>query len=198
MPYFTTEELRTLPDMEDEERFPDERLVDAHDWIVAIIERECDTSFIPTEVTERLNGTGRDALFLSSPYVQSVESVTVDSVAMTVDEVASLYLQAGVLYYGTGSWWPATTRGNVVVSYTAGYSETPPADLKQAALRGARNWVLTTDAWSGADVRSTSITNDFGNINLAVANANGMPTGIPDVDATITAWAQRVRVPKVS
>ena len=42
MPYFTTAELRDLPDM-DAGRFSDDRLEAAHDWIVSIIERECDT-----------------------------------------------------------------------------------------------------------------------------------------------------------
>ena len=84
------------------------------------------------------------------------------------------------------------------MTYTAGYSAAPPADLKQAALRAARNWLLTGDAWSGADTRATSITNDYGNIQLSVASADGRPTGLPDVDATITAWARRVRVPRVS
>lgn len=198
MPYFTTAELRALPDMEDEDRFPDDRLVEAHDWIVAIIERECETSFVPTEVTETLTGSGRQALFLSSPYVRSVSAISVDNVALSTLEVDTMLIESGVLYYPTGAYWSASARGNIAVTYEAGYSETPPTDLKQAALRAARNWLLTTDAWSGADVRSTSITNDYGNINLAVASVNGMPTGIPDVDATIMSWAQRVRVPKVS
>ena len=198
MPYFTTAELRALPDMDDATRFPDARLVAAHDWIAAIIERECGTSFVEVARTETVNGSGRDVLFLSDPYVRSVTALSVDGVAATVDEVASIFVQNGALYYSTGAYWPATTRGNVTVSYTSGYATSPPADLKQAALRAARNWVLTTDSWSGVDTRATSITNEYGNVNLAVASADGRPTGLPDVDATITAWARRVRVPSVS
>jgi hypothetical protein len=67
MPYFTTTELRALPDLD---RFPDARLDEAHDWIVSIIERECDTAFIPTTVTgERLTGSGLDGLRLRNAYV---------------------------------------------------------------------------------------------------------------------------------
>ena len=196
--YFDTTELRALPDVDDESRFTDAELVAAHDWIVAIIERECETSFIGGSVTETLNGSGGSALFLSEPYVQSVESVTVDGVALTSAEIAVLLVQNGAVYYSSGAYWPASARGNITVTYTAGYSAAVPEDLKQAALRAARNWLLTTDAWSGVDTRATSISNEYGNIQLSIASADGRPTGIPDVDATITAWARRVRVPRVS
>jgi hypothetical protein len=198
VPYFTTAELRALPDMDDAARFPDERLEAAHDWIVAVIERECETTFIAENVTETLNGSGGPAQFLSSAYVQSVTSGTVDGVSLTAPELAGILIEHGVLYHSNGAHWSSTTRGNVVITYVAGYSTTPPADLKEAAMRGARNWLMTNDAWSGADSRATSITNDYGNIALSVASADGRPTGWPDVDATITAWARRVRIPKVS
>ena len=197
MPYFTTAELRALPDLSDTSRFPDARLVAAHDWVVAIIERECGTSFIATTVTETLNGTGTAALFLSSPYVRSVTSVSVDDVALTAPELADVLIQHGALYYSNGTYWSQATRGNVTVVYTAGYSTAPPADLKEAALRGARNWLLTNDAWSGKDTRATSITNEFGNMQLSVAGPD-RPTGLPEVDATIMAWARKVRIPGIA
>lgn len=199
MPYFTTAELRALPDLVGAEtRFPDERLVEAHDWIVAIIERECGTSFIETTVTdERVTGSGVNGLALANPYVRTVTSVTVDDTAYTEPEVEAIVLEAGFLYLDNYSTWPTTTRGNVTVSYTYGYSTTPPADLKQAALRAARNWLLTMDTWSGADTRATSISNEFGNMQLSVPG-EGRPTGIPDVDAVIMGWARRVRVPVVA
>ena len=197
MPYFTTAELRALPDLSDTVRFPDARLVAAHDWIVAIIERECGTSFIATAVTETLNGNGQAALFLSSPYVRSVTSVTVDDVALTAPELADVLIQHGALYYSNGTYWSQSTRGNVTVAYTSGYSAAPPADMKEAALRAARNWLLTNDAWSGKDTRTLSITNEFGNMQLSVAGPD-RPTGLPEVDATITAWARKVRIPGIA
>lgn len=197
MPYFTTAELRALPDLSDTSRFPDARLEAAHDWIVAIVERECDTSFVGVSTTERLSGDGTDTLFLSAPYVLSVESATVDDVALTADELADLFVESGVLYRPTGYQWASTARGNITVTYTAGYSATPPADLKEAMLRGARHWLLTMDGWSGVDERSLSMSNDYGNIQLATAG-EGRPTGLPAVDATIMGWARKVRVPKVA
>lgn len=199
MPYFTTAELRTLPDIVGQVvRFPDPRLVEAHDWIASIVEREAGTSFIVTTVTgERLTGSGTDGLRLPNPYVRTVTAITVDGTAYTTSEVAAVYVDAGHLYLADGYTWPTTSRGNITVTYTYGYSPTPPADLKQAMLRAARNWLLTMDTWSGADVRSTSISNEFGNIQLSVPGER-RPTGIPDVDATIMAWADRVRVPAMT
>lgn len=198
MPYFTTAELRTLPDVNDVARYPDARCVAAHDWIVAIIERECGTSFIETTRTETVSGAGDDGLFLSDPYVRTVTAATIDGTALTAGEVSALIVERGVVYRPNGVRWPATARGNVEITYTAGYSAVVPGDLKEAAMRAARYWLVTFDAWSGTDERQTSLTNDYGNINLAVASPDGRPTGLPTADATITAWARRVRVPSVA
>jgi hypothetical protein len=193
--YFTLAELRSLSDVD---RFDDDRLEEAHDWIVGIIERECDTAFVVTPVSnEQLSGDRTDTLRLRNAYVRTITAVTVDGTAYDSPTLAGLYLEDGYLYQPAGSVWSNTSRGNVLVSYDHGYSTAPPADLKQAALRAARQWVLTTSAWSGADSRATAISNEYGNIQLTVAGEN-RPTGLPDVDATIMAWAQRVRVPKVA
>ena len=198
MPYFTTAELRALPDMEDVLRFPDARLDAAHDWIVSIIERECETAFIvKTATDERRTGGGVDYLRLQNAYVREVTDVTVDSVAYSVDEVAALLVEDGYLYQALGVTWPTTARGNVLVTYTYGWSEEPPADLKEAAMRGARNWLLTQHAWSGVDSRATSISGQDGTFTISTPGED-RPTGWPDVDATIVAWRNRVRVPKVA
>lgn len=194
MPYFTTAELRALPDMGDTTRYTDARLTAAHDWVAGVIFRECGTSFVAESVTERLDGGGTDTLILSRPYVLSITSASVGGVALTQAELDALFLRGGLLYRPTGYTW-ASGRGNVTVTYSAGYATAPPADLKEAALIAARYHLLTTDGKSGASDRATSITNEFGNIQLSTASADGRPTGLPEVDATITAWARRVRMP---
>lgn len=189
--YFETAELRSLPDLDDSARFPDARLDAARAWVVSLIERECDTSFVETEVTETLDG-GCGLLVLASAYVRSVTSVEVEGVAVDPD---AYKVRHGLLTQRSGAPWG---YGDVTVTYVAGYSATPPPDLKEAAMRAARNWLLTGDAWSSSiDSRATSMTNDYGNINLSTPG-DGRPTGLPDVDSTIMAWARRVRVPKVS
>lgn len=199
MPYFTTAELRALPDLNDTARFPETRLVAAHDRIAALIRRECETSFVVETITdERVSGSDLTGLSLSDPYVRSITTITVDGVEWDEDAVAGVIIDDGFLYQPGDARWSCTSRRNVVVTYTAGYTDTPPADLKEAALRGARHWCLTMSAWSGVDSRATSITNEQGNIALMTASADGRPTGLPDVDSTIVAWARKVRIPKVS
>lgn len=199
MPYFTVADLRALPDMDDSSRFlTDERLQAAHDWIASLIRRECDTSFVvETVVDELVTGRGSCGLRLADPYVRTVTAVSVDGADWDAAAVAAVVVDAGFIYQLGDLAWPIG-RKNIKVTYTAGYSTEPSADLREAALRAARNWLLTMDGWSGVDERSTSITNDYGNVNLSVASADGRPTGLPMADATITAWARRVRVPKVS
>ena len=197
MPYFTSAELRALPDLESAQRFPDARLVAAHDWIVGVVERECRTTFVVESASVRLSGDGTGTLRLPVPYVRTIESVTVDGTAYTPGELAGLYLEADFLYQPAGHRWPTTTRGNITVAYTAGYSTAPPADLKEAMLRGARQWLLTMDGWTGTDERALSISNDYGNITLSAPGPD-RPTGLPQVDATIMAWARKVRVPRVA
>lgn len=197
-PYFTTAELRALPDMQDATRFPDARLTAAREWVEAIIERECGTSFVHRTVTdERLTGSGTDVLALGEVYVRAVSAVTVDSVAYTGPEVTALYVAEGLVYAGTGTTWAATSRGNVTVTYTHGWSTEPPADLKEAAMRAARNWLLSQHAWSGLDSRTTSLSNSDGTFTISTPGQD-RPTGWPDVDATIIAWRDRVRVPNVA
>lgn len=195
MPYFETAELRALPDLlDEEERFPDERLVEAHDWIVEIVERECGTAFIATTVTaELVSGSGCNGLRLANPYIQSVTAITVDSVAYTSPQVAAVVPDNGYLYLADNAVWPTTARKNVSVTYVHGYSTTVPADLKQAMLRAARNWLLTMDAWSGKDSRATTISNEDGTFQLSTAGP-GRPTGLPDVDAVIMGWAKKTNV----
>jgi hypothetical protein len=195
VPYFTSDDLLALPDLS---RFTEDRLTAAHDWIAAIVERECETSFIVSTTTdERLSGGGLDYLRLNQAYVRSVTAVTVDGVAYDAGQLAALFVEDGYLFAAAGATWPTTSRGNVLVSYTYGYSTTPPDDLKEAMLRGARYWLLSGDAWSPSDSRSTGISNEFGNITLSVAGED-RPTGVPNVDSTIMAWARKVRVPKVA
>lgn len=197
--YFTEAELRALPDLDDADspHYDTDRLQAAHDWIAGIVERECDTSFVVRTITaERTTGSDLTYLRLRDPYARAVTAITVDGLVYDAGQIAALYLEDGYLYAASTTVWPCTNRGNITVTYTAGYATEPPADLKEAMMKGARNWVLTSAAWSGKDSRATAINNEFGNIQLSTASLD-RPTGLPDVDATIMAWARRVRVPKV-
>jgi hypothetical protein len=179
--YFTLDELKALPDLE-AARYDDETMERAAAYIEAVIERVVGTSFVPRTKTVTLNGTGAD-LVLPDAYVLSVVGVTVSEVA-GADPTS---FDNGVL---TGTW--ASGTRNVVVEYTTGYSETPPADIKEAALEGTRARLLDTASNAKVNDRTTSTTNDVGGTTSYVLAGVDRPTGYPTVDAVILGWRDKL------
>ena len=90
--------------------------------------------------------------------------------------------------------WLMYGFGVVDVRYEAAYTDTCPGDLREAASQAARFRLLQTDGASGIPNRATSMTNEFGNVQLSTAGKD-RPTGIPDVDAVINSYAQQARIP---
>lgn len=185
--YFTLNELRALPDMSSAVTYPDATCEAAAARVVAIIERFCQTSFVARTVTDERHDGGGYEIFLDRPWVLSVTSATENGTAVT----DTLRVKAGrVLRYATGSYTPkAWLPGcdNITVTYQSGYSSSVPADVKDAALQATRYRLLTSNANAGMNDRATSITNEFGNINLATATRDA-PFGLPEVDSIIVGW----------
>jgi hypothetical protein len=190
--YFTEAELLALPDMSGE---TSARITAAAAWAVGVIEREVGASFIARTVTAEIHDGGTDAIVLDKPYVISVTSATEDGVTVT----DTLRVRHGILrrFSGATSFTPITWTsgvGNVSVTYQAGYSSTPPADIKEAALAATRWHLLEGRANNVHSPRQTSITNDMGGtVNFAVAGTD-RPTGYPDVDAVIIGWRDQLDV----
>lgn len=186
--YFTEGELRALPHLADTGKYPDERCEAAAAHIVGIIEREVRTSFIARTVTDELyDGTGCDTLVLRKAHVLSVTSVSVAGISVPGPFTA----RGGVLRRSSGVW--PVGIDNVSVTYEAGYSATPPPDIKEAALAGTRAYLLSTAPASAMDARRTSLSTEQGTVQFTVAGSD-RPTGYPDVDATIIAWRDKLGV----
>lgn len=187
--YFTKAELQALPDMSGETEL---RILGAAAWAVGIIEREAGTSFVARTVTDEEHDGGGDAILLDTPYVVSVTSVEESGVAVT----DTLRVKRGVLRrYASGASTPgrwATGTGNVLVTYEAGYSETPPPDIKEAALAATRWHLLEQRANNVQSPRQTAISNEMGGTTSFVTADEDHPTGYPDVDATIVGWRTRL------
>ena len=191
--YFTLTEFRLLPDMDDATAYPEAAVLAAAAYVTAVIERECGTSFVSRTVTGEEHDGGGYAVVLSRPHVLSVSSATEDGVAVTDD----LRVSSGVLRkFSADDFVPiacAAGVGNVSVTYAAGYSTTPPADIKSAAMYGTRARLLEKAASSGMDERRTSLNTDMGVINYTVAGQDN-PTGYPQVDAVILGWRNKLNV----
>lgn len=194
--YFTKAELQALPDMSGE---TEARILAAAAWITGVIERVVGTSFVARTVAGEVHDGSARGIILRSPYVLSVTSATEDGVAVTDD----LRVTSGILrrYSDATSYTPVgwtSGRGNVSVTYKAGYSAAPPADIKEAALAAARWHILEQRASNVHSPRQTSITNEMGGtVNFAVAGTD-RPTGYPDVDAVIIGWRDKIYVPGVA
>lgn len=192
--YFTLAELSALPNMA-EGRYTDARKEAAAAYVVGIIEREVGTSFIARTVTAESHDGGCDEIVLSQPHVLSATSATEDGVTVT----DTLRVQSGILrrFSSATDFIPlqwSTGVGNVLVTYQAGYSTTPPADIKEAALQATRWRLLATNSNSDMQARQTSQSNDLGGTtNYAVAGTDH-PTGYPEVDAVIVGWRDRLDV----
>lgn len=192
--YFSEQELRALPDMSDEDRFPLARVEAVAAEVVSTIEQTVGTSFVGRPVDDEVYDGGQGGVLLRSPYVLSVTSATADGVAVT----DTLRVRAGgiVYRYATGALTPTAWpwgAGNLAVHYVAGYSEVPPSDIKAAALRATRALLLRDDSSSGIEDRETSMTADGTTITLSQAGED-RPFGFPSVDAVIVRWRNQLDV----
>lgn len=184
--YFTLAELRALPDMSAE---TEPRILAAAAWAVGIIEREVRASFIARTITDEAHVGGSGPVILQKPFVLSVTSVSLNgsAVAGTFSSSAGVLRMAGSTYLPSGS-------PDVLVTYQAGYSATPPPDIKEAALQATRWHLLEGRASNVHSPRQTSMTNEMGGtVNFAVAGTD-RPTGYPEVDAVIVGWRNKLDV----
>jgi hypothetical protein len=186
VPYFTPEDLRDAYEPLTVDRYSDEKLTRAHDAVVATIERVCHTSFVTRTYTDTRFADGTRLHALDAAYVQEIVSVTVDGILVE----SGVQLQPGDTLLRDRPWPSGQT---VAVTYRAGATATCPADLKDAGMEAARQRLLERNT-AGVPSRALSITNEFGNVNLASASAD-RPFGIPDVDAVIIGYRNEYRVP---
>lgn len=171
------------------DKYPTETLKIVRSWVEDVIEgpRAASVAFVPRSRRLRLNGTGRNALAVPNLNLRTVESVTVDGVTWTPEEVATLTVDDGVIWLGTGSpvqSWPAGVR-NIVIHYTHGM-EVPPGAITRAALMLARDYLVKSDIPGRAT--ATSIGDQL--FRITVAGRDGV-TGLPEVDAAIAQFGRK-------
>lgn len=181
--YFTLAEFRALPNGTE---WSDAEVTDAAAYVTGVIERECQTSFVPRTVTGETH-EGCRTIYLDRPYVRSLTSVTENGV--TVD-VNTLSVSAAGMLRRAGAFWRPWLYGTVVVTYEAGWSATPPDDVKSAALTGTRCRLLTREV-TQVDLPTGSVTTRAGTI-LYTPPDRDHPTGFPDVDSVIVAWRDKL------
>lgn len=184
--YFTTDELRALPQMATQDAT---RVTAVAAYVTAVIEREVGTSFIERNQTETHDGGVSS--FVISPFARSLTSVTVDGVALTVGDLS---LRSGVVRYKNGGTFGGTID-DIVVVYVDGYSTTPPADIKEAALQATRARLLETDSNAIMNDRRSSVAHEAGGTTTFVLpGSTDHPFGYPSVDAVVCGWRNKLKV----
>lgn len=169
---------------ENVDKYPTETLKVVRAWVEDVIEsaRAANVAFVPRARRVVLNGTGRTALMLPDLELRTVESVTVDGIAWTNEQVAALTVDDGVVW--ATEPWPEGVR-NVEIHYTHGH-DFPPGAITRAALMLAREYLVKTDIPGRAT--ATSIGDQL--FRLTIAGRDGV-TGLPDVDAAIAQFGRK-------
>lgn len=196
--YVTVDEVRALPGMADDGKYPDTDVEAAIAWFETKFEGYVGVAFVRREATERLAG-GCTSIWLNHWPVRSVTAVRsftspTANTAFTVDEVADLLIDdtGAVRRYAAG-YWPA----DVELDYTHWLTATAPADVKDAALVAVSE-KLTEDANRGARAnRQFAVATQEGIVRSSMPG-DGRPFGIPVVDQVANDYRNRYRAPAMA
>lgn len=194
--YFSIDELRNFPSLNDATKFPVEKLVEARRIAEELIELATGVAWVPRYEFQRVKGTGTTQLLIDWPQLRAVRGGKIftsadnfDSLTQTdIDSIAPNELPVANL--SNGRFWIKTyvPWQNIEIEYEHGF-DAPPADLKDAALQYARYWLLGDS--KRISPRALDITNEMGTIRYSQPG-EGRPTGIPDVDAVIMLHSRRI------
>jgi hypothetical protein len=156
--------------------YPTATVVDMRTTVEQALEDACSVAFVPRYSVETVNGVYGDRLALRWARVRSIRTVTVDDVAgVPADYVA---LREGMVY-ASSTWW-TSGYGNVTVGYEHGY-DTPPGEMKRAALLLAKHWITP----GSADDRAINVTNDSGTYALFQTGVRGHQFPLPFVQTAV-------------
>ena len=141
-----------------------------------------------------LFGNDTTRLFLPDIHVNLIRTVEyrggdeTDWTAFDSDEMDDLSItDSGVLKRRTDGDWEEGTEYRVTYEY--GY-DAPPLPVKRAALRLLTSYLgATHSSW---DPRATSMSTEAGVISLATPGRAGSIFGLPEVDAIIHRYSERV------
>lgn len=194
--YVTIDDVRALPNLGDEDRFPVAALSDARDWFETTFEDYVGMAFVPRTATERLRG-GCSSIMLKHWPVRSVTAVrsfttaTVSTV-FTADELADLLVDdsGSIARYSLG-YWPA----DIELDYEHGQTA-PPADIKRAALVAIQEKLMEDN--SGRPTDRTYGTATDGVFVRSILPGPDKPFGLASVDEVANRYRAKYRVPAIA
>lgn len=210
--YVTLAEIRALPNLGDETKFPADDLAGAREAFETTFEEYCGMAFVPRTSTYRRQELGRASLLphyrpLALPHypVTAITAVRVYTTASEFEEITSDQLAlilpspTGVLVYAAGGFWPAAAAGfwpwpvwmAIEVDYVHGQAA-PPADVKRAAKVAIQQQLL--EDYSGTPTNRTYGTVKEGTfVRALLADGEKHPFGLAEVDAVAVRYRDRYR-----
>jgi hypothetical protein len=198
--YFTLAELRALPDVSSAVKYPDATVEAAAAYVVGRIESFVDSTFIPRSVIEVYDGVEANrsptpTVALRKRHPVQVTALTesgnvYDAGALAELVIDGIFLRRRV----SGSWvsWRPWQPGlqNLSITYTAGFSTVPPADVKETALWATRDRLITLVSSASHNERARAVTNEYGTTSLATADEDH-PFGLPAVDSVLAEYRSK-------
>ena len=184
---FTEPELRQLHggDLSDTATFTDQQIHEARERITDAFEQICGVSFVPRWRRDRLQGSGSAKLVVARPRIGKILKADIGGTALDVSKLTPDPLLP-VIWRSDGIWTaPSNGAPNVTVSYRHGH-ETPPDEIRRAALILARVTLLKDVTGAGIPEQASSWNDGTGQFVAFAANDQaGRWFGIPAVDTTL-------------
>lgn len=203
---FTVSEVRAYPyrgelPLADDSVYSTAAITAAESAIRELFERACGVAFIPTTVTEELDGTCSRLLRVSkkNPALESprrpltLSAASIDGTALTATELAAVKAHPdGRLVRTDGLTWSSSTGYQdlaVSVTYVHGWASVPDM-INEAALR------LLCVMLIGSDVPESAISFSDGGASYQFARPGRAPhwTGIDYVDSRLAMFAENTVV----
>lgn len=187
----TVEEIRNQRNLElNTAKFPNDLLIDARTWFEDLCARHVKgTSFVRRYQRDTFKGESTGTVLLSKMLPRSIIAVSESGTALTSTDWEDWQLDdSGKLTRNTDVFDPPTptvAQRNISIAYEYGF-DSPPADLKEAALVAIRSKVLSDR--QGLPSREVSVMNEIGIVRLGQPGAD-TPTGIGFVDEVLNDYA---------
>ncbi len=169
-----------------ETNYPTADITAAEARIRADFAEICGVYFIPTSVSEYVDGDGNQTIMVSGNKVSAVTACVIYNSDGTTNETLDATDLTDLAVYPIGKivrrsrgYFPSGSR-NVYVTYTCGFSTVPPA-IKRAALQVCVNQLIP----GNTDQRMTSMTTEGRTWSLATAGRPGQWYGLPEVDSAL-------------
>lgn len=167
--------------LQDSTKYQDSKILDAIEVAEQIMEEAAMVAFVPREKTVTLYGDGTRTLILPDVEVATIDAMSVNGVALTETELASLVVRKSGLL--TGMYF--TAGAELTITYTHGFT-TPPAPIVRACITLAVEALIPSTI--PARATATTVGDQF--FRLTVAGRDGV-TGIPEVDSAIEQFGRR-------